>query len=167
MTVHSPNLIALVEGTVSNQIRKMRQKRKVVISVHGIESQGEWQKDLAPLISEQGWMYYPLHYGIFRSLDFVQPWKRSAQIEWFRRELRQIKNRIGDVVPSVVAHSFGTYIVCEALDIYDGINVDKVVLCGSIVRCGYDWAKIFGRKQATAVRNDYGKKAFSRRFSRT
>ena len=144
----------------------MRQKGKVIISVHGIESQGEWQKQLAPLISEQGWIYYPLHYGIFRGFRFVQPWQRAAQIDWFRREFRNIRNRIQDVVPSIVAHSFGTYIVCEALDIYDGLNVDKIILCGSIVRRDYDWDKIFRRKQATAVRNDYGQKDFPARFVR-
>ncbi len=138
----------------------LRQKRKVIVSVHGIESQGVWQKDLAPLISEQGWVYYPLHYGIFRGYNFIQPWQRSAKIEWFRQQYRQIRNRYHDVVPSIIAHSFGTYIVSEALDIYDGIRADKVILCGSIVRRDFDWAKIFRRKQATTVRNDFGRNDF-------
>lgn len=143
----------------------LRQKRKVVVSVHGIESQGVWQKDLSPLISERGWIFYPLHYGVFRAYRFLQPWQRSAMITWFREKYREVRNRYGDVVPSIIAHSFGTYIVSEALDIYDGIRVDKVILCGSIVRRDFDWAKIFRRKQATLVRNDFAREDFPARIS--
>lgn len=141
-------------------MKRLRPKRKVVISVHGVETQGVWQKDLAPLISEQGWIYYPLHYGIFRLYEFILPWKRQQQIEWLRTRYREVRNRHPEVIPSIIAHSFGTLIVSEALDIYDGIQADKIIICGSIVRRDYNWAKIFKRKQATKVRNDYAQQDY-------
>lgn len=139
----------------------LRPKRKVVVSVHGIESHGIWEMELAPLISEQGWMYYPLHYGIFRAYQFLLPFERNKKVEWFRETYnKEIRNRCRDVWPSVIAHSFGTYIVTKALETYDGIKLDKLVLCGSIVRQDFDWEKLFRRKQLTKVRNDYGRKDF-------
>ena len=128
--------------------------------MHGIESHGIWELELAPLISEQGWIYYPLHYGIFRTYQFLNPFERNKKVEWFRAMFKDIRNRYGDVSPSVIAHSFGTYIVTTALEKYDGISFDKLVLCGSIVRKDYPWEIIFKRQQATRVRNDYGRKDF-------
>ena len=62
----------------------MDPRRKIVICVHGINTHGEWEMDLAPLISEQGWIYYPLHYGNFALWRFLIPGQRRKQIEWFR-----------------------------------------------------------------------------------
>ena len=44
----------------------LKRRRKVVISLHGINTDGAWQKDVAPIISEQGWVYYPLYYQFIK-----------------------------------------------------------------------------------------------------
>ena len=44
----------------------LKQRRKVVISLHGINTDGAWQKDVAPIIREQGWVYYPLYYQFIK-----------------------------------------------------------------------------------------------------
>ena len=138
----------------------LKQKRKVVISLHGINTDGAWQKDVAPIISEQGWVYYPLHYGNFSPWEFIQNKERMEKLDWFRKEFESIHKHIQPIVPSLVAHSFGTYIACNALDKFKGIRLDKLILCGSIVPREFDWKRIIERKQVTMVKNDSGGKDF-------
>jgi hypothetical protein len=144
----------------------LRTKRKVVVSLHGIRTRGLWQKDLSPLLSEQGWIYYPLDYGWFSVLFFIPGVLRKRKVEWFRERYREIKNRYRDVIPSIIAHSFGTWIVCKAMFKYENLRFDKVILVGSIVPEKFDWETIYARNQVTAVRNDSGKKDIWARFSK-
>src|ERR1700685_3023946 len=117
----------------------LRPKRKIIIPVHGIRTTGPWQKAIAPMVSEKGWIYYPLDYGFFAFLFFASPLLRRSKVEWFRKEISRISERYPGVVPSVIAHSNGTYIVSEALWKYPGIKIDKLIVCGSIVRRNFDW----------------------------
>jgi hypothetical protein len=143
----------------------LKQKRKVVISLHGINTDGVWQKHVAPVISQQGWIYYPLDYGNFSPFKFIQESERKAKIEWFRDEINEICQKIDPIVPSVIAHSFGTFIACNTLDKYKNIHLDKLILCGSIVPQDFDWKKIIERKQVTMVKNDCGGKDFWAKIS--
>jgi pimeloyl-ACP methyl ester carboxylesterase len=136
----------------------LRPKRKIIISVHGIRTTGAWQKQIASVVSENGWIYYPMDYGYFTILHFANPLTRKARIKWFCHEFDQIKERFPGITPSVIAHSNGTYIVANALKTYEHIRVDKVILCGSIARRDFDWEPIFRRRQATMVRNEIGTK---------
>ena len=134
----------------------LRHKRKAVISLHGINTDGAWQKNIASTISQLGWVYYPLHYGNFHPLRFCMAHQRNAKVEWFRKEFKIIQDQISPIKPSVIAHSFGTYIVTKALEKYDFIRLDKLILCGSIAPVEYDWQKLFDNKQITKTRNDSG-----------
>jgi len=123
----------------------LRSKRKIIISVHGIRTTGAWQKQIASVVSENGWIYYPMDYGYFTAIHFALPFVRRSKITWFCRQFDQIKERFPEVTPSVVAHSNGTYIVANALKTYPHMRVDKLILCGSIVRQDFDWKTIFER----------------------
>jgi|GEM_PF-2997970 len=138
----------------------LKQKRKVVVSLHGIRTRGLWQKEVAPVISEQGWIYYPLDYGDFSPFQLISEGERNEKIEWFRNEINDICQKIAPIIPSVIAHSFGTFIVCNTLDKYRNIHLDKLILCGSILPQDFDWKKIIDRKQVTMVKNDCGGKDF-------
>ena len=41
---------------------------KRVISLHGIRTRGPWQKDIAPLLAENGFVPHPLDFGYFMAL---------------------------------------------------------------------------------------------------
>jgi pimeloyl-ACP methyl ester carboxylesterase len=58
--------------------------------------------------------------------------------------------------PSIIAHSFGTYITGYAMLKYEDIRVDKVILCGSILPKDFDWATLIAREQVNFVKNEYG-----------
>jgi serine/threonine-protein kinase len=59
-------------------------------------------------------------------------------------------------LPSVVAHSFGTYILGHALLKYPYLRFNKVILCDSILLGDFPWGSIIDRGQVQAVRNEYG-----------
>lgn len=145
---------------------KLRTKRKIIVSLHGIRTRGTWQKDLSPLLTEQGWIYYPLDYGWFSVLFFIPGFFRARKIEWLRERYSEIRNRYPDVIPSVIAHSFGTWILCRAIEKYEHLRFDKIILCGSIVQSKFNWQKIHSRNQVTTVRNESGQKDVWARFSK-
>ena len=61
-----------------------------------------------------------------------------------------------DRPPSVVAHSFGTFILGNALLRYRDIRVDKVILCGSILPMQFPWDELISNGQVSEVLNDVG-----------
>jgi pimeloyl-ACP methyl ester carboxylesterase len=128
-------------------------QRETVVSLHGIRTRGKWQKDLAAHLARAGFVPESLDYGFFRALELLVPALREKQVDWFRDEYTRIV-RGQTKPPSVVAHSFGTYIVANALVKYREIRVNRLVLCGSIVSESYPWSQVAA--QVTHVLNDYG-----------
>ena len=60
--------------------------------------------------------------------------------------------------PSVIAHSFGTYLVTRALSDFEGARLPALILFGSIVSETFDWGTIVARGQVTParMRNEVG-----------
>jgi len=89
------------------------------------------------------------------------PWARLAKVRWFRetyqREFGEDAGAPQREHPSIVAHSFGTYILGNALLRYPYLRFDKVLLCGSILPCHFPWDRILERGQVQAVRHEYGR----------
>jgi hypothetical protein len=57
---------------------------------------------------------------------------------------------------SIIAHSFGTYLVAAAIEIY-GLSFDKIILCGSIVRRDFPWSRFLHEGRVRKVFNDCGR----------
>ena len=128
----------------------------VVISIHGIRTTGRWQKELNDVLIGAGFRHVPLDFGFFSALSLLMPWSRSRKVEWFHRTYSE-KFAGGGRKPSVIAHSFGSYIVTRAMLKYDDIRFERVILCGSIVSRSYPWrAVLLARDQADAVLNEAG-----------
>jgi pimeloyl-ACP methyl ester carboxylesterase len=134
--------------------------RPTVVSLHGIRTHGAWQDALSLHLTRSGFDYAPWKYGFFKAISLVNPLARQRQVEWIlERYTRLTETTKGPI--SIIAHSFGTYVVAEAMIQYPSIKFDKIILCGSIVPCDYDWSKIIGdRGQASFVLNQYGRKDF-------
>ena len=126
----------------------------VVISIHGIRTRGEWQKDFT---SELGHdlIHAPFDYGFFSLIDLIIPSRRARRIEDFLDRYTRLceKHRIDR--PSIVAHSFGTYIVANALMKYEEIKFDRMIFCGSIVPPDFAWSQLDGGRFSRLL-NEYG-----------
>src|SRR5471030_2147321 len=86
---------------------------KIVVTLHGIRTRGQWQKQITPYLARQGLIPYHLDYGFFGVLSFVLPWTRASRVQWLRTELRDLMDRTGAKRVSVIAHSFGTWLALE------------------------------------------------------
>ncbi len=139
------------------------QRLKVICPLHGIRTLAVWQRGFSDLASTRGWVCRldRWSYGRFSLLAFLTPWTREAKRHWFRLQynaeinVRHLKIEQGQT-PSVVAHSFGTYILGYTLLQFDFIRFNKVILCGSILPEDFPWDKLIERGQVQAVRNEYG-----------
>ena len=131
---------------------------QVICPLHGIRTLAMWQRGLSDLLARHGWVCRldRWSYGRFSILAFVTPWTGEAKLGWLRRQydaemhdrrLILAKGR----PPSVVAHSFGTYILGYTLLGFDFIRFDKVILCGSILPPDFPWDHLIER-QVQALR---------------
>lgn len=129
---------------------------EIVVSVHGVESTGDWhERVIAPGFDGiAGLIHKPHNYGKFRAWKvFIGP-LRNRQIRKFYKKIDQFHQQHPDIRPSVVAHSFGTYIVTRALARYPAIKLNRLVLCGSIVERAYDWKTMLESRRVHGVRNE-------------
>src|SRR5262245_40357903 len=103
--------------------------RSIVVSVHGIRTRGAWQKQLTASLNRAGFTHEPLDFGFFRAVQMLWPPARQSQIDWFRDQYTRIS---GEAQPntqiSVVAHSFGTYLVTRSVERFPEIILDRVIL---------------------------------------
>ncbi|HLM88539.1 MAG TPA: SEFIR domain-containing protein [Streptosporangiaceae bacterium] len=136
---------------------------RVICPLHGIRTLAVWQKGLSDLAINHGWVCRldRWSYGRFSLLAFFTPWSREAKLGWLRRQYdaethdRRLLIEKGQA-PSVVAHSFGTYILGYTLLRFDFIRFNRVILCGSILPRDFPWDKLIARGQVQAVRNEFG-----------
>jgi hypothetical protein len=135
-------------------------ERPIIFSLHGIRTGGAWQKaDLTRVLSEAGFDHLALDFGFFRALRLLRPAARRRQVDWFRdRYTAEMRGRSS--LPSIIAHSFGTYIVAEAMRIYPEVCFNQVILCGSIVRQDFPWSKLIDSGRVQRVLNDCGQRDF-------
>ena len=56
----------------------------------------------------------------------------------------------------MIAHSFGTYIVANAIEKYAELRFDRIILCGSIVSMEFDWDSLIKSGRVNAVLNEFG-----------
>ncbi len=129
---------------------------RVVLTIHGIRTTGDWQRELTDVLTQHRFRHTPLGFGFFKAVSLLMPWSRARKVEWFRKVYSD-NFANAERLPSVVAHSFGSYIVTKAMLKYDDIRFDKVILCGSIVSRKYPWSTVvLQRGQVKAVLNEAG-----------
>lgn len=113
---------------------------QVVITVHGANTIGDWQMEAHPVFSGiHDFFYHPYHYGRFWPQRVASAHDRLTALERFYRHYMHVRRQRG-VVPSMIAHSFGTYLVSQAFERYPLFELDRLVLCGSIVQRDYNWS---------------------------
>ncbi len=152
----------------------IRFRPRLVICLHGIRTWGRWQKRIAEVLSSYNIRFKLFDFGWYGLPKFFSARSNEAMIDYFFDEYSQTVNQHPSPIdpanyrkrPSIIAHSFGTYIVGWAMLKYDCIKVDKLILCGSILPRDFDWATLLARDQVNLVRNEYGVRDFWSRVVR-
>jgi pimeloyl-ACP methyl ester carboxylesterase len=128
---------------------------RIVMSIHGMRSQGEWQVQIVPCFEGIDGLIYRIHnYGYVK---FYEPAIESQRdkvvaefVEFYKKQTDGTNIR-----PSIIAHSYGTWILCEAMSRYPEMRFDRMILCGSVVECDFKWAQYLdGGKQVFQVLNE-------------
>lgn len=129
---------------------------RVVVLLHGIRTRGVWQKKVTPALSAAGFIPYPLDYGRFGTPSLLNRWKRARTVEWLHHELDHLRREARAEKVSVIAHSFGTYMLGAVLEKYRQHRFDKLILLGSILDRAYRWKEKLEDWRVGFVHNEYG-----------
>lgn len=133
----------------------MNERSKIVVTIHGIRSNGEWQKRITPYLASHNLITYHIDYGFFSAFKFFFRRSRDKQVQKIREELRKLTEHSKASRISIIAHSYGTYIATEILDKDNGLlKYDRVVLTGSIIKLDYDWKTKHDNGLVMAIRNE-------------
>jgi len=136
---------------------------RAVFCLHGIRTHASWQKTAGELLANSGIRFklydfgrYGLHKFIWRGFNdrevdrFYRAYDQIVNDKNFRLDPENIAKR-----PSVIAHSFGTYIAAYCMQKRPDMRFDKMILCGSILPLDFSWKTLFNRGQVNFVRNEW------------
>lgn len=131
-------------------IIERRKSRGVLFSIHGVNTKAYWNSKLAPLASSQGWIFAPFIYENPVTL-LASPYKRKKVLQDFSSYYHDVVTRYDATSTSIIAHSFGTYIIAKYLVNSEYKNfltcqIDSIVLTGAIVDNNFDWKKYYPNK---------------------
>lgn len=155
---------AFVDTAPSTEIRFERVReppRDVswVLVLHGMNTSGTWQEELSWLIGRSYRRMVPVaiyKYGLVRSgvlFGFRQRQILARVIARFLAIVAEAKEAGRDEPPDVIAHSFGSWLIAEALKRDQRIRIGRLILLGAIVRPDFDWKVIVERGQVDLVLN--------------
>jgi WD40 repeat protein len=132
-----------------------REALHLVITVHGIRTYGRWQSRLQKILYAQPkWQHdqenkeiFHYRYGVLTLLSFVVPFLRNLAVKQFREYIQDIFKEQRWERVDIVAHSFGTYLVFEALAdprLAEDVKVHTVIFCGSVLSPNRNIGRLVG-----------------------
>jgi pimeloyl-ACP methyl ester carboxylesterase len=138
--------VSAIETSTSTAPDKAGQ-RHVVILVHGIRDFALWQSKVRSALEEEGFNCEATNYGRFNLLQFLIPFSyfRTKAVDTVWNQLRIIKQNNEGALLSVVAHSFGTFVVARLMKDNFDIKFHRVIFCGSVVKYSFPFEQIQGR----------------------
>jgi hypothetical protein len=156
----SKDIVDAVKAAYSGRNLIQRNAHKgILVSIHGLYSRAEWNVDIAPIASSQGWIFAPYVYtGNNWQLIFGSS-KRRKTVDHFRHWIYDICQRYSQYTEnlSIIAHSYGTYIIGKYLCGFDNlpVNLNALILTGSVLNKNYNWEDHFGNLRIGSVLNIY------------
>lgn len=123
-----------------------QRENHIVVLIHGIRTQAPWYQTVRSVLHNQ----YDLRvvdagYGFFDALRFWSPiLTRGGPIKEVSSQIKALVEDYPDARISVIAHSFGTYILSKLI-ITSEIEFHRIILCGSIINRKFPWHKYHRR----------------------
>ncbi len=132
----------------------------VVILIHGIQTDGAWQKIVEKEIgSLPHTNVIGLGYECVSPLQLASPIRR-APIEKIKQDIRDARAREPAARFMVIAHSFGSYILSRILPSATDISFERIILCGCIIPTNYPWGHYTRQMAPKSILNDVGTRDF-------
>ena len=136
----------------------MSKVKHLVIVVHGFNDYARWQDKIRKDLEANGFTVALTNYGRMGFFAFLSsiPYFRRRVIDEVWRQIQDAKKIHSDAQQvSIIAHSFGTYIVGQILQEQRLLQVNKLVFCGSVLPHTFHFAQITDQFD-TPVLNDVG-----------
>lgn len=141
----------------NRELVDLNESAGVLVTVHGLLSDASWNSHIVPIASSQGWTVAPYYYGYQTPDILFSENKRKSAVDAFRDWIFEINQTFGrNTNISIIAHSFGTYLVGKYLDGFKDmppVTFNSIILTGSILNESFDWTACAGKKVAR-VRNE-------------
>src|SRR5262249_24981030 len=135
-----------VPSPISPDARPAAQEH-VVVLIHGIRDYALWQNKIGMTLARAGFIPEPTNYGRFNLVKFLIPvshFRRSAVDEVWE-QIRIVRLKHPGAKLSVIAHSFGTYVVASLIKRNFDLNAYKIIFCGSVVPYKFRFQDFHGR----------------------
>ncbi|HEX8191582.1 MAG TPA: hypothetical protein VF552_01650 [Allosphingosinicella sp.] len=136
---------------------------KLLMTVHGIRTDGSWQKQAASVLGPVVGAMESFDYGRYGTFSFFRPSKNRKLVdrfyEWYGMTVaatRGVDLSAHDKRPSCIAHSFGTWLVGMAMLKHPDVKFDKLIFNGSVLPADFDWERLIARDQVGLVCNECG-----------
>jgi hypothetical protein len=136
---------------------------QVVLLIHGIRTEADWGPMVRSKLEVPGRIeVIPIKYGYFDAFRFWFPfWTRNKPVEkvyvQIRVALQKFRRDHPDAKLSIIAHSFGTYVVGQILKREFDLKIHRLILCGSVLPQAFPWHEYQGRFDDDNVVNECGK----------
>ncbi len=150
----------IAESVVDNLLSggNAEERSTVVISIHGIRTEGIWQDQLTQALDKLPDIkaVYPVKYSYFDAIRFWFPVlfrKGPIKKVWSQLQSIRAENPNNDVI--IIAHSFGTYITAKILKSEPHFKIHRLLFCGAIVSEDFKWHEMPNFPTESAI-NDCG-----------
>jgi hypothetical protein len=136
-------------------------KTAVVILVHGIRTRALWQNAIRSTLHKEGFVVQPTNYEYFDVLRFLFPGEffRRGIVEDVERQIRHTLAENKASTCSLIAHSFGTYVVSRILRDYTDLEFERIIFCGSVVPQSFRFED-YRKRFKTPLLNEVGTRDF-------
>jgi hypothetical protein len=120
------------------------QRRQLVLLVHGIRDIARWQAEIGATLERAGIAVERTNYERMNLVEFLLPIsffrRRALETVWTQMQHAVMLHPNSEV--SIIAHSFGTYIIANILKRQFNLSVDRIIFCGSVVRFNFPFEQI-------------------------
>lgn len=130
--------------------------KHVLVLVHGIRTAAVWHDLVQQVFEPTEIRVIPIGYEYHGVVRFLSPFGRKGVVSYVQDQLRQVRSDHPQAAISLIAHSFGTYIVSRILSSSSGYRLSKIIFCGSIVDAKFPWGQIQELPERSRFLNEVG-----------
>jgi hypothetical protein len=119
----------------------------VVVLVHGIRDYALWQDSIRSTLEGAGFKAELTNFNRFNLIKFLLPiwFFRRQAIEDVWRQIRIIFQNNPNTPISVIAHSFGTFVISHLMKEEFDLKFHRIIFCGSVVPYNFSYEQIQDR----------------------
>lgn len=123
-------------------------KSHLVILVHGIRDIARWQNEVGRALESEGFIVEHTSYGRLNLFRFLVPFTdrfRAKAVDRVWTDIQHAMDLHKQAEVSIIAHSFGTYVVTRLLRKQFNLKLNRLILCGAVVRYNFEFEQIQDR----------------------